>query len=37
VKGRKAEFMIYQLLALRGSDDPELRVSDGDEQLSTMT
>jgi class 3 adenylate cyclase/ABC-type nitrate/sulfonate/bicarbonate transport system substrate-binding protein len=37
VKGRKTEFMIYELLALRGSDDPELRVRDGDEQLSAMT
>jgi class 3 adenylate cyclase/ABC-type nitrate/sulfonate/bicarbonate transport system substrate-binding protein len=37
VKGRKTEFMIYELLALRGSDDPELRVRDRDEQLSAMT
>jgi hypothetical protein len=37
VKGRKTEFMIYELLALRGSDDPELRVRDRDEELSTMT
>lgn len=37
VKGRKTEFMIYELLALRASDDPELRVSDRDEQLSAMT
>jgi class 3 adenylate cyclase/ABC-type nitrate/sulfonate/bicarbonate transport system substrate-binding protein len=37
VKGRKTEFMIYELLALRNSDDPELRVRDRDEQLSTMT
>jgi class 3 adenylate cyclase len=26
VKGRKTEFMIYELLALRASDDPEPRV-----------
>src|SRR5439155_21999526 len=37
VKGRKTEFMIYDLLALRTSDDPELRVRDRDEQLSAMT
>jgi class 3 adenylate cyclase/ABC-type nitrate/sulfonate/bicarbonate transport system substrate-binding protein len=37
VKGRKTEFMIYELLAFRGSDDPELRVRDRDEQLSAMT
>jgi hypothetical protein len=35
VKGRKTEFM--KLLALRASDDPELRIRDGDEQLSEMT
>ena len=37
VKGRQTEFMIYELLALRASDDPELRVRDRDEQLSAMT
>jgi class 3 adenylate cyclase/ABC-type nitrate/sulfonate/bicarbonate transport system substrate-binding protein len=37
VKGRKTEFMIYELLALRASDDPELRLRDRDEQLSVMT
>jgi hypothetical protein len=37
VKGRKSEFMIYELLAFRASDDPELRVRDRDEQLSAMT
>jgi class 3 adenylate cyclase/ABC-type nitrate/sulfonate/bicarbonate transport system substrate-binding protein len=37
VKGRKTEFMIYELLAIRTSDDPELRVRHRDEQLSTMT
>jgi class 3 adenylate cyclase len=37
VKGRKAEFMIYELLALRGSDDPELRIRNLDEELSAMT
>jgi hypothetical protein len=26
--GRKTEFMIYELLALRATDDPELRVRD---------
>jgi class 3 adenylate cyclase/ABC-type nitrate/sulfonate/bicarbonate transport system substrate-binding protein len=37
VKGRKTEFMIYELLAVRTSDDPDLRVRDRDEQLSAMT
>jgi class 3 adenylate cyclase/ABC-type nitrate/sulfonate/bicarbonate transport system substrate-binding protein len=37
VKGRKTEFMIYELLAFSGSDDPELRVRDREEQLSAMT
>src|SRR5437899_6007675 len=37
VKGRKTEFMIYELLALRASEDPDLRIRDGDEQLSVMT
>jgi hypothetical protein len=37
VKGRKTEFMIYELLALRTSNDPDLRVRDRDEQLSAMT
>jgi class 3 adenylate cyclase/ABC-type nitrate/sulfonate/bicarbonate transport system substrate-binding protein len=37
VKGRKTEFMIYELLALRTSDDPDLKVRDRDEHLSAMT
>ncbi|WP_314960827.1 ABC transporter substrate-binding protein [Bradyrhizobium cosmicum] len=37
VKGRKTDFMIYELLALSASDDPELRRRDGDEQLIAMT
>ena len=37
VKGRKTEFMIYELLALRTSDDLEVKVRDRDEQLSEMT
>jgi len=37
VKGRKTEFMIYELLGFRASDDPELRARDRAEQLSTMT
>jgi class 3 adenylate cyclase/ABC-type nitrate/sulfonate/bicarbonate transport system substrate-binding protein len=37
VKGRKTEFMIYELLALRTSDDPDLRVRDQEEELSAMT
>ena len=37
VKGRKTEFMIYELLALRASEDPELRIRDRDKRLSAMT
>ncbi len=37
VKGRKTEFMIYELLSLRASDDPELWMRERDEQLSAMT
>jgi class 3 adenylate cyclase/ABC-type nitrate/sulfonate/bicarbonate transport system substrate-binding protein len=37
VKGRRTEFMIYELLALRASDDSELKARDRDEQLSAMT
>ena len=37
VKGRKTEFMVYELLALRATDDPELGIRDRDEQLSAMT
>jgi class 3 adenylate cyclase/ABC-type nitrate/sulfonate/bicarbonate transport system substrate-binding protein len=37
VKGRKTEFMIYELLAVRASDDPQLGVRNRDEQLSAMT
>jgi class 3 adenylate cyclase/ABC-type nitrate/sulfonate/bicarbonate transport system substrate-binding protein len=37
VKGRKTEFMIYELLALRSSEDPGLKIRDRQEQLSTMT
>jgi hypothetical protein len=29
--------MIYELLGLSGSDDPELKIRDRDEQLSGMT
>ena len=37
VKGRRTELMIYELLAFRASDDPELRIRERDEQLSAMT
>jgi hypothetical protein len=37
VKGRKTEFMIYELLAIRAADDPDLKVRGRDEQLSAMT
>jgi class 3 adenylate cyclase len=37
VKGRRTEFMIYELLALRVSEDPELRIRERAEHLSAMT
>ena len=37
VKGRKTDFMIYELLGLRASDDPDLNIRDRDEQLCAMT
>jgi class 3 adenylate cyclase/ABC-type nitrate/sulfonate/bicarbonate transport system substrate-binding protein len=37
VKGRRTEFMIYELLALNGSHDPELRVRGRDQELCAMT
>ncbi len=37
VKGRETEFMIYELLALRLSDDPDLKIRDHDEELCSMT
>jgi class 3 adenylate cyclase/ABC-type nitrate/sulfonate/bicarbonate transport system substrate-binding protein len=37
VKGRTTEFMIYELLALTGSDDPELQVRGRDHELCAMT
>ena len=37
VKGRKHKFMIYELLGIRNSSDPELAVSDGVERLCAMT
>jgi class 3 adenylate cyclase/ABC-type nitrate/sulfonate/bicarbonate transport system substrate-binding protein len=37
VKGRKSEFMIYELLAIRNSEDPDLRVRDSDEKLCELT
>jgi class 3 adenylate cyclase/ABC-type nitrate/sulfonate/bicarbonate transport system substrate-binding protein len=37
VKGRKTEFMVYELLAIRTGDDPDLKVRDRDDQLSAMT
>ena len=37
MKGRKTEFMIYELLAFCVSDDAELKARDRDEQLSAMT
>jgi hypothetical protein len=37
VKGRKTEFMVYELLALSRSDDSEVKVRDRDEQLSALT
>jgi len=37
VKGRKHEFMIYELLGIANSDDPELAVRAADARLSDMT
>jgi adenylate cyclase len=37
VKGRKHEFMIYELLAIRTSNDPELELRGDDQKLSEMT
>lgn len=37
VKGRKREFMIYELLGIRTSDDPELKASDDAVTLCNMT
>jgi class 3 adenylate cyclase/ABC-type nitrate/sulfonate/bicarbonate transport system substrate-binding protein len=37
VKGRKTEFMIYELLALLNSDDPDLKAREREEQLSALT
>jgi adenylate cyclase len=37
VKGRKQEFMVYELLGMAKSDDPELAVRPADKRLSEMT
>ena len=37
VKGRKHEFMIYALLAIRNSGDPELELRAGEQQLNDLT
>jgi class 3 adenylate cyclase/ABC-type nitrate/sulfonate/bicarbonate transport system substrate-binding protein len=37
VKGRKHEFMIYELLGIRNSGDPELKLRASDQKLSDMT
>jgi class 3 adenylate cyclase/ABC-type nitrate/sulfonate/bicarbonate transport system substrate-binding protein len=37
VKGRKHEFMIYELLAIRNSGDPELELRAGEQQLNDLT
>jgi adenylate cyclase len=37
VKGRKQEFMIYELVGLANSDDPELEARPADRKLSEMT
>jgi adenylate cyclase len=37
VKGRKHEFMIYELLGIKGSSDPELVIEQSDVRLSEMT
>ena len=37
VKGRKHEFMIYELLGIRDSSDPELGLREDDKRLNEMT
>ena len=37
VKGRQQEFMPYELLGMRETDDPELAIRDGDEELCALT
>ena len=37
VKGRKHEFMIYELLGIKNSADPELAIRDADQKLGEMT
>jgi adenylate cyclase len=37
VKGRKQEFMVYELLGMAKSDDPELETRPADQKLSEMT
>jgi adenylate cyclase len=37
VKGRKREFMVYELLGIRASDDPELRPTDDAARLCELT
>jgi adenylate cyclase len=37
VKGRKHEFVIYELLGIRNSDDRELKLGGDDQKLSDMT
>jgi len=37
VKGRQSEFMVYELLALSASDNPEVQLREGDQLLSEMT
>jgi adenylate cyclase len=37
VKGRKQDFMIYELLGLANSRDPELEIRPRDQRLSEMT
>lgn len=37
VKGRKNSFMIYELLGINGSDDPEVAARNGDAALADLT
>jgi adenylate cyclase len=37
VKGRNHEFMIYELLGIKGSSDPELEIRERDTRLNEMT
>ena len=37
LKGRRQELMVYELLAIAGTDDPELMPRDGDAELVALS